>query len=49
LCGLDDKWILGPPGVLGDQLAVNSWVCTLSAASFIVRRPTQVTAAMIAD
>jgi hypothetical protein len=26
LYGLDDEWILGPPGVLGDQLVVKSFV-----------------------
>jgi hypothetical protein len=32
LYGLDDEWILGPPGVLGDQLVVKSFVtATLQA------------------
>jgi len=32
LCGLDDEWILGAPGVLGDQLVVKSFVTVMLQA-----------------
>jgi hypothetical protein len=39
LCGLDGEWILGPPGVLGDQLVVKSFVtATFIAATSMIRR-----------
>jgi hypothetical protein len=34
LYGLEDEWILCPPGMLGDQLAVQSFVTVMLQAAF---------------
>jgi hypothetical protein len=38
LYGLDDEWILGPLGVLGDQLVVQSFVTVMLQAVPAARR-----------